>query len=57
MLNEGVSNVSGSEKTAQQPNVGQHPRKILLRVWWFMQGIIYYELLNKNQIILAKVFC
>lgn len=34
-----------------------HPLKILLSVWWNMDGIIHWELLDRNATITADVYC
>lgn len=34
-----------------------HPTKILLSIWWDWKGIIYYELLPKNQTINSEKYC
>jgi histone-lysine N-methyltransferase SETMAR len=35
---------------------GLHPKKIMICVWWDVQGIIYYELLPPNQTINAEKY-
>ena len=34
-----------------------HQRKVLLSVWWDIQGIIHYELLEPGRTITAEVYC
>jgi hypothetical protein len=34
-----------------------HPHKIMLRIWWDMEGIIHYELLEKNPTVTAESYC
>ena len=33
-----------------------HPRKTMLCVWWDWEGIIHYELLEKNQTVNAELY-
>lgn len=35
---------------------GQHPKKVLLSVWWDIHGIVYWELLEKNRTINAELY-
>lgn len=41
------------------PRVKQdlHPRKTMLCVWWNQEGVVYYELLPRNQTITAELYC
>jgi len=45
----------------QQPfpdvKAGSHPEKIMLCIWWDMEGVIYFELLETNQTITADLYC
>ena len=34
-----------------------HPKKVMLSVWWDLEGIIYYVLLRPNTIIDSKLYC
>jgi histone-lysine N-methyltransferase SETMAR len=34
-----------------------HPRKTMLCIWWDMEGIIHYELLERNLIVTAERYC
>jgi len=36
---------------------GLHPKKVMLCVWWDMEGVVYFELLDMNQTITAEVYC
>jgi [histone H3]-lysine36 N-dimethyltransferase SETMAR len=49
--------LSPTKKPVPTPKPGLHPKKVLLCVWWDMDGLIYYELLNQNQTITADVYC
>lgn len=49
--------ISPGETVIPQPKAGLHQRKVLLCVWWDMDGIIYYELMNPNQTINKEVYC
>jgi len=44
-----------SDQTVTKP--GLHARKILLSVWWDCKGILYFELLPKDQTINADKYC
>jgi histone-lysine N-methyltransferase SETMAR len=33
---------------------GQHPRKVLLCIWWDMKGIVYFDILEPNTTITAE---
>ncbi len=39
------------------PKPGLHPKKVLLCVWWDMEGVVYFELLDMGQTINADVYC
>ena len=41
----------------QQPRNGLHQKKIILSVWWDIQGIIYSQLLDNNQTITSNLYC
>lgn len=49
--------LSPRETGIVQPKSGLHPKKVLLSVWWDMDGIIYYELMKSNQTINTEVYC
>ena len=34
-----------------------HQKKVMLRVWWDFEGIVYFELLPRNQTINSNVYC
>ena len=34
-----------------------HSKKLMLCIWWDMQGVIYFEFLDMNQTITADVYC
>ena len=34
-----------------------HQKKVMLSVWWDFKGIVYFELLPKNQTINSNVYC
>jgi len=46
-----------NEPLLATPKVGLHPKKIMLCVWWDWKGILYYELLPKNEMINSKKYC
>ena len=35
----------------------RHQKKVMLSVWWDFKGIVYFELLPKNQTINLNVYC
>ena len=34
-----------------------HPKKVMLCIWWDWKGVLYYELLPKNQTINCNKYC
>ena len=34
-----------------------HQKKVMLSVWWDFKGIVYFELLTRNQTINSNVYC
>ena len=34
-----------------------HQKKVMLSVWWDFKGIVYFELLPRNQTIKSNVYC
>ena len=34
-----------------------HQKKVMLNVWWDFKGIVYFELLPRNQTINPNVYC
>lgn len=34
-----------------------HEKKVMLSVWWDWQGVIFFELMPKNQTINSKIYC
>ena len=34
-----------------------HQKKIMLSVWWNWKGVVYFELLSRNQTINTNVYC
>lgn len=34
-----------------------HPKKIMLSIWWDYKGVVYFELLPRNQTINSNVYC
>ena len=34
-----------------------HQKKVMLSVWWDFKGIVYFELLPRNQTINSNVYC
>ena len=49
--------VSCNDTPAPQPKEGLHPRKIMLSVWWDMDGVIHYELLPAKKTIMKELYC
>lgn len=45
------------EEPISTPKPGLHPKKVLLCVWWDMNGIIYVELLDMGETITSAVYC
>lgn len=44
--------------TAQpQPKADVHQKKLLLCVWWDVKGVIYWEMLERNQTINSDLYC
>lgn len=39
------------DKPLVTSKAGLHPKKILLSVWWYGKGELYYKLLQNNQMI------
>ena len=35
----------------------RHQKKVMLSVWWDFKGIVYFELLPRNQTINSNVYC
>ena len=51
-LPRGAKNLPG---TSAKP--GLHPKKVLLSVWWDIRGVIFFELLPRNETINADKYC
>lgn len=49
--------LSAGQKAIPTAKPGLHPKKVLLCVWWDMDGIVYHELLDMGQTITAQVYC
>jgi histone-lysine N-methyltransferase SETMAR len=45
------------QKPIPTPKAGLHPKKVLLCVWWDIEGIIHFELLDMNETITANIYC
>ena len=39
------------------PKAGLHPKKVMLCIWWYWKGVLYYELLPENQTINSNKYC
>ena len=39
------------------PKPELHQKKVMLSVWWDVQGVVYWELLPSNTTITAEVYC
>lgn len=46
-----------SESSPTTPNASLHPKKVMLCIWWDLQGILYYELFLENQTIHSNKYC
>ena len=44
------------EATTTTSKASLHPKKVLLCIWWDWKGVLYYELLMKNQMINSKKY-
>lgn len=49
--------LSPGQKPIPTPKAGLHPKKVMLSVWWDMEGVVYFELLDMNQGITADIYC
>lgn len=49
--------VDPTEQPEPEPKPELHPRKIMLSVWWDVQGIVLFELLPANTSITASYYC
>ena len=48
------------EKKCQFSNREQdfiHPKNIMLRIWWEIDAIVHYELLDNNETITVMLYC
>ena len=45
------------EPTQSTSKVNIHQKKVMLSVWWDFKGIVYFELLPRNQTINSNVCC
>ena len=48
--------LSPNEQATPRAKQGLHSRKTMLCVWWDWEGIIHYELLNRNQTVNAELY-
>ena len=46
-----------SEPPPTTPKTGLHLKKLILCTWWNWKGVLYYELLLKNQAIRSNKYC
>ena len=46
-----------NEQPPTTPKAGLHPKKVMLCIWWDWKGVLYYELLPKNQRIHSNKYC
>ena len=46
-----------SEPPPTTPKTGLHLKKLILCTWWNWKGVLYYELLLKNQTIRSNKYC
>ena len=49
--------LSPSQTPIPTPKAGLHPKKVLLCVWWDLEGVVHFELLDMNQTINAELYC
>jgi len=49
--------LSSGQQPIPTPKPGLHPKKVLLCVWWDIEGVIHHELLNIGQTITADIYC
>lgn len=49
--------VSSGEPAATQPKIERHQRKVMLSVWWDVQGVVMFELLPRNVNVTAAFYC
>ena len=43
--------------TTNTPKAGLHPKKVMLCIWWYWKGVLYYKLLLENQRINSNKYC
>lgn len=48
--------INAEEQPSNVPKADLHPRKIMMSIWWDVEGIIYYELLDDNTVT-AELYC
>ena len=49
--------LEAGQKGVATPKDDLHPKKIMLRVWWGVRGIIHWELLPTGCAIVADLYC
>lgn len=49
--------VGPNQEPLPTPKSELHPKKVMLSVWWDVQGVVYWELLPPNTTITAEVYC
>jgi histone-lysine N-methyltransferase SETMAR len=49
--------VDKGEEPQIEPKPDLHPKKVMLSVWWDVQGVIHHELLSTNATITAASYC
>jgi len=49
--------VDKGDTPTPRPKLDMHPKKVMLSVWWGVEGILHWELLPKNQTINAELYC
>lgn len=49
--------LSPDKQATLRAKLDLHPRKTMLCVWWNQEGVVYYELLPRNQTITAEHYC
>ena len=47
----------GDEPSKTSPKADIHQKKVLLSVWWDFKGVLFFELLPRNETIDLNVYC
>ena len=49
------SGITGAKRSTSKADI--HQKKVMLSVWWYFKGIVYFELFPRNQTINSNVRC